>query len=772
MNATDSKIPDLILKNALLNVIVIALLFLASLFFVTRVKIDSSPDVFYNKTNPSYIAFEKWKEQFGSDDLIFVVFSDDQLFSAENLTLIDKLTRKFNALDHVNNVQSLTNINDIIGYQNDFIIEELVEEIPRDPRAMAELRERAVKNPLYVKNLISPDGRTTALLVELENEASDNDTYKKEVIENVQAILARHLPPGKEYHLSGTVVTGYYFARYMARDLKIFIPVMFLIIAMLLFLCFRDVKIVLLPLSTIAITVSATMAILHLLGYSINNITTIIPPILMAIAIADSIHLISETLQHKARDPAAGQPDMPLIKTLRHLFFPCLLTTLTTSIGFFSLSVSRVPPVKTLGIIVGIGVFIALLVTFIFLPSVIKLFRILSARRYRYQRQDTGRGRWRAVAARAFTRVGQFNEKYRYVILGVTGLLMVLAVVGVTRIRVETRVLEFFDKQSPLYRSTLYVEENLSGVHTLNISLKSRQEDFFKHPAALKQIEKITDYLYTFPEIDKVITINDYIKEIHKSFHNEDPAYYAIPGSRQLVAQYILLYGADDLDDYVNSRWDWTTLRVRIKEHSSLKLERIIQDIQGELNDYGATFDDISVVGETVLEAESNSQVTEGQIKSLGLAMIVIFAMMFVVFRSISVGLVSIVPNLLPILFNFGIMGWMGIRLDSATSMIAAVGIGIVVDDTIHYLHSYGQAVKNTGNYTQAMYNSLAEKGRPIFLTSVILFFGFGIIALSQFIPTRYFGLLSAMLMINALVADLIVLPCVLLTMKPRFRNK
>jgi predicted RND superfamily exporter protein len=152
------------------------------------------------------------------------------------------------------------------------------------------------------------------------------------------------------------------------------------------------------------------------------------------------------------------------------------------------------------------------------------------------------------------------------------------------------------------------------------------------------------------------------------------------------------------------------------------------------------------------------------------MAMVVVFGMMFFVFKSFSVGWVSVVPNVIPILMNFGIMGWFGIRLDSATSMIAAMGIGIIVDDTIHYLHSYGEALKKTGDHTKAMYQALESKGRPIILTSVILFFGFGVLSISKFVPTSYFGSLSAILMLTALLADLIVLPCLLLQFKPKFR--
>ena len=226
-----------------------------------------------------------------------------------------------------------------------------------------------------------------------------------------------------------------------------------------------------------------------------------------------------------------------------------------------------------------------------------------------------------------------------------------------------------------------------------------------------------------------------------------------------------------DLDNFVDSPWQWTTVRIRLKEHSTHKLKGVMEKIQTYLDRNYANGVDASLVGQTVLEVETNNAVTEGQLKSLGLAMIVIFGMMFVVFRSIPVGLVGIVANVLPILVNFGIMGWLGIRLDSATSMISAIGIGIIVDDTIHFLHRFGEALKAEGDYNRAVRITIASKGRPIIMTSILLFSGFGVVVFSKFVPSMCFGYLCALLMFNALWADLIVLPALLLVLKPKFRT-
>ena len=759
-----SKLNSIILNNSTYIIITTAVLFACALFFIPKIHIDNSVDVFFNKKGDSYIHFQEWKDQFGSDELIIVAFTDENIFTKANLGLIDNLTEEFEVLTWVDNVRSLTNVNNIIGHEKDFIVEKLVEDMPADEKGFNVLREAALDNPLYTKNIISEDGKTTAILVELEKGDVEKDSRKKETIESIKKLLEEPQFSQKKYYISGLSTIEYYYALYMQDDLKTFMPFMFMIIIAILYISFRKTKIVLLPLMAIGISLSFAMAFLYFLGYSINNVTTLIPPLLMAIMIADSIHLVGETIQ-SARDN-----DDPIRTSMRSLFFPCLLTTITTSVGFLSLTTSTIPPVRELGIVVGVGVFFALIITFTFLPAVIKNLNVLSEKRRGKIEEGKEKSGRKSIQLDGFLKkLAEFNEKNRILILIGTVGLIVFSIMGILRINVETSVLEYFRKSSNIYSSTMFVEENISGVHTLNISLEADTQDHFKDPEVLSSIEKIHSFLYTIPEVDKVVSPIDYIKDINMSFHNENMQYYSIPHSKELVSQYLLLYGREDLDDFVDSKWQWATIRVRLKEHNTIALDKIMKRIDKHLRQYSNVIPKAELLGQTVLEVETNNMVTSGQIRSLGLAMIVIFFMMFLVFRSISVGLISIVPNILPILINFGIMGWFGIRLDSATSMIAAMGIGIVVDDTIHYLHSYGEALRSTGDHTKAMCMSLADKGRPIILTSIILFFGFGVLTISKFVPTSYFGLLSAMLMINALLADLIILPCILMTFRPKF---
>lgn len=768
MKKIGEKLIHLILKHSLLVIVLNIFLTLVAALSLPKIKLENSIDVFFNKKSKSYVDFEKWKEQFGSDEIVIVAFSDKDIFTEDNLRLIDNLTGQFESLNYVNKVTSLTNVNNIIGAESTFFVQPLVVNIPSTKKELARLKEEAVHNPLYVDNVISRDGKTTAILIELEKHSGTGGDYKKETVESIYKILKNAFPENKKFYLSGNTAIEYFYARYMQDDLKTFMPLLFLILLVILGLSSRSIAGVMLPLVVASISLIWTMGFLYLCGFSINNVTTIIPPIILSVALLDSIHFYWELiLKRKTAQSASRDNIFILSDTIRELFIPCFLTSATTLVGFLSLTVSRIPPVKELGLVVGIGIFFALFVTFTFLPVLTKKLNLLENLN---AQEEKGRGFFKKRLDHFFIGIGNFNERYRIFVLVATLGLIAISVWGITRLKVETNVLDYFKKNSPIHKSTTFIENNLSGIHFLNISLKTDIRDYFKRPKSLREIEKLEKFLKTLPSVDKTTSVVEYIKEINKSFHNENGKFYKVPSSKELISQYLLLYGAEDLDDFVDSQWQWTTIQVRLKEHSTVRLKKIITRIKEYLTRTISEPVKTKVLGQTVLEVETNNAVMKGQLQSLGLAMLVIFSMIFLLFRSIPVGLVSIVPNLLPIVVNFGIMGWLGIRLDSATSMISAIGIGIIVDDTIHFLHSFRESFRKTGDYTLSMQRSLAQKGRPIVLTSVILFFGFGIVSVSQFVPSAYFGLLSALLIFNALWADLIVLPCILLCMKPRFR--
>jgi predicted RND superfamily exporter protein len=360
-----------------------------------------------------------------------------------------------------------------------------------------------------------------------------------------------------------------------------------------------------------------------------------------------------------------------------------------------------------------------------------------------------------------------FIPRAKVYVCGLSVLLIGLSVWGISKLNVETNLMEYFREKSEVYQDARFIDHELGGVNTLEVSFEAKERDAFLLPANLKVIEKIAEYLRERPEIGKVTSINDFLKEMNQSFHSEDPAYYDLPDSREMAAQYLLLYGGDELDNFVDTSYQWARLSARITEHSSSRLKVYIEQLKDFIEkNLGESDLQIRVTGKTYLVNKLVKNIVDSQVQSLSVAFLIIFGMLFIVFRSLSIGFISIIPNMLPIIFNLGLMGLAGIPLNTATAIISAVAIGIAVDDTIHFLNQYQNEKQRGKNMRQATVTAIETKGVPTMTTSLILIGGFGVLVISSFVPTAQFGFLSAMIMLFALISDLLILPAVLLLRK------
>jgi hypothetical protein len=339
---------------------------------------------------------------------------------------------------------------------------------------------------------------------------------------------------------------------------------------------------------------------------------------------------------------------------------------------------------------------------------------------------------------------------------------MILSIWLAFGIKIETNLLEFFKPTSPVRTSLSMIEKNLSGIGTMDISLTGDTPDVFKNPEALHVIEKIQTHLGRQKGVDVTTSFVDFLKDINQSFHNEDMAYYTIPESGELVSQYMLIYDSDEIADFVNTDFSHARISARTHLYSSSEQKVLIDTMKQYIRELDNKELDIKVSGRAVQDVNTIDALVQGQISSLSLAAVTIFLVMLFILRSVKIGLLSIVPNLFPIILNFGIMGAFNIPLNTATAIISAVAIGIAVDDTIHFLFDYKTQRESGRGIPEAVERVFKRKGRAILSSSFILCIGFGVMVFSSFVPIVSFGLLSAIIMITTLIGDLIVLPSML----------
>ncbi|MDP3429763.1 MAG: MMPL family transporter, partial [Desulfomicrobium sp.] len=360
-------------------------------------------------------------------------------------------------------------------------------------------------------------------------------------------------------------------------------------------------------------------------------------------------------------------------------------------------------------------------------------------------------------------RLSNFVQGRPLAISAGTVLVLTLAIWSATFIKVETNLLEFFKPSTSFRQELSYIETRLSGVGSVDISLKANERDAFRDPANLALIEALQIYAESLPGVDRTMSFVDFLKDMNESFHNENPEFYRIPDSRELVSQYLLLYDSDDIEDFITPDQNHARILIRIAEHSSAGQAEIIAALQKFIDSQDKRGLDVRITGRAVQDVNTIDTLVWGQVQSLSLAAAVIIVIMFLALRSFKTGALSLIPNTFPIVINFGIMGALGIPLDTATALISVVALGIAVDDTIHYLTEYNHARALGLPIPEALHKVTMEKGKALCATSAILSMGFGVMLFSNFTPTASFGGLSAMIMITAWIGDMIVLPAAIM---------
>ncbi len=735
--------------------IVLCLSILVAIPFLIRlpdVKTVDNVDYFTIENDPDVAFYEELKTIFGNDEFFIIAFKKDNLFTKDNLESLKQLTDELSAIGGIRNIKSLSNVDDTLGEEDFFIVQKFLETIPDDPAALEDLRKKAVGNPLYLKNLVSADGNTAAIVISVQ-EHPDDPGFRKKIISRAETILEQHKDYTGKVYMAGWTYTNLALSQYMKKDIATFIPVTYGFIALAVFLFFGNIWLTLIAVINISLCMGCTMGLFPILGITLNNVTTIVPPVVMALALCDTVHIFA-ALDRRLFEKYQDKPKAFAV-ILKKLVMPCFLTTFTTFIGFLSLYLSDIPPIKEFSLIASAGMVFEFFFAFTFMPALMLLFdeKKLTYSLFRSRKDSSG------ATPTYLTRLSDFVFRYfRQICL--TGVLVIcLSVWLSSKITVETNLLEYFKSQSPVRLATGFVEKELAGVSTLDISFKAGKENAFKHPEALHVIETLQDHINGMNGVDKTLSFLDFVKDMHQSFNNENPEFYRIPDSSDLISQYLLIYESDDIRDFVNETFDHARLSVRLSEHSTSGQAVVIEqirDIVAKMNTLGI---DIRVSGRALQDVNTIDALVSGQIYSLATATGIIFLILFFVLRSVPLGILSILPNLFPIALNFGIMGLFGIPLNTATALIAAVAIGIAVDDTIHFLTDLKQNLSDGADTREAVRVTIQNKGSAIVLSSLILSIGFGVMVFSRFVPTINFGGLSAVIMITALIGDILLLP-------------
>ncbi|MGD8925016.1 MAG: MMPL family transporter, partial [Syntrophobacterales bacterium] len=686
---------------------------------------------------PETARYDGFKEVFGSDEIIRVVIKAKNVFDPVTFQKIQQLSETAAEIEGVRRVISLPSIKKDVDI--------------RGESSLTEFATMVAPVDLFQKNLISDDRKTTVLNLVLEDK-SDREL----VIQNVKEMI-----DGADKELSlyqiGMPLVSQALARFTGKDFFKLPPFTFLLIAVILLFLFRNVACLLLPLTCVGCSLVWTFGFMSLLKISLSMLTMIVPVFIIAVGTAYCLHIGSEYLS--CAQVAESRAEAAFL-TFSTISFPTALAVFTTVIGLGSLVVNRIVAIREFALFSCFGMFSLLIIVLTLFPAALALFRLP-------QKKETDEKNGFRILDRFLDWIINLVLNKQRITLPLLGLLVLFCLIGILRIRVETSPVEYFKKDTAVSRRFHDIYKDLSGSFPINVVMASEEEDHFENAEHIGDIARLQEFLTTLPGVDKTVSFADYLKLVNYASNQFEPKYYALPEEdfevRMLMNSYKIMLGDDMFSRFMSS--DFAKANILLLTHISsssdfLQTRDLIFSHVQENFSKDLIWD---VTGLGMVISASSHLLTKGQVKSLSLTIALIFGIMFMLFMSTKVGLIAIVPNLFPIVINFGIMGWLGVELSMVTSLIASIAIGLAVDDTIHYLVRYNREFKNHLDDKLALRETLKHVGRPIVFTTLTISVGFSILTLSSFKPTAIFGVMMVITMVSALVADLIVLPSLML---------
>jgi len=720
-------------------------------WFASRVQFDNTIETYFLETDLK--DYRQFLDQFGTDEIIAVAFGGDDVFTTENLALIETISHKLEKMAHVRRVISLTEAKIVHGEGKKVSFNTLIDQIPISPEELKTIKKRALSDPFLPGTVVSRDGKRAAIVAEIDHIIGEFD-YKVDLLQKIRDYLRQEEQrTGKHFRIGGTSVLDDALFHHTQEDQRRLFPLMILVIIVIMMFMFRQIKLVLLPLLVVLLSAIWTYGFLVLMGYKINVISVILGPLLLAVAIADSMHFTADYLHETANH--SGNKMVAIVETFRKLLGPCSMTSLTTVLGLLSLLTADLVPIRQFGLVAAAGVIFAYIITLLLLPIVLSLMSYAHEK----HRENIRTG----LFARMLVSLGRWKKGKAVVVLTLSFLVVAPAPYLLTRLNVGTNSLDYFREDDAVRLDTEWIDTRIGGTSSLEFYLDAGEEDALKDPALLEKMKQFQDYLKSIEGVTGVFSPVDMVKSLNRAFHGGDGRYLRVPASRMTIAQQLFVVeGSREVASLLSDDYALGRISARVELNRSQQLAHMMPEIERNMRNIFGGAAEVKPTGVVYLMNRMEHYLLSSQIKSFLLAFAVIALTMILMLRSLPLGLLAMIPNFMPIMVTMGLMPVLGISLDVGTVMIACVALGLVVDDTIHFLSRLRSETTGKSDTRIAIGETMNATGRPIVFTSIVLALGFLVMTLASFNPIIHFGILSGLVILLALAFDLLVLPALL----------
>ena len=784
---------NLILKNPK-SIFIILLIVLVSFGYYSKdFRLDASSETLLIEGDPDLKYLKEISKRYGSKEFLILTYAPNEgMVSDNSINNLLSLKYKIQSLNWVHSVITLLDI-PLLNSSDENLQKRLesFKTLKDDDVDRARGFNEIVNSPVFRNFVISEDGKTSGIIVNIKknDELKDIGNKSKEEIENYKDFIKKQNHQNileirnviKSYenigkiHLGGIPMIADDMMSFIKNDIIVFGIGVFLFIIATLWFVFKKLIWIIVPISSCFFSVIIMMGLLGLLGWKVTVISSNFIALMLILTMAMNIHISTRFLQLRE-----NHPDMNILElitlTTGKMFWPILYTVLTTIIAFLSLIFSEIKPIIDFGWMMTLGLITSFIITFTLLPTLISFVpkENISLKEYK-----------NSLITSFFSKISQNNHKIIFII---TGIIIILSLIGISRLEVENSFINYFSKKTEIYKGMKLIDEKLGGTTPLEIILKfpkkeksktdddefedwedENENDNEKYWFTKDKVDKISsvhNYLDSLPQVGKVLSFSSII-DVATLLNNNKPL-----GTLEMGVLYSKIpesIKTEVIDPYISIKNNEARINLRIIDsQEDLRRNELIKKINYDLNnEIGLDENEFKLAGVLILFNNLLQSLFKSQILTLGLVMIGIFAMFVILFKNIKLSLIGVVPNFIAAFFILGIIGLLGIPLDMMTITIAAITIGIAVDNSIHYIYRFKEEFNNSNDYNKTLNLCHSTVGKAILNTSITIVFGFSILVLSKFIPTIYFGIFTGLAMLLAMISVLTLLPSLILIVKP-----
>ena len=744
-------------------IIIIPLIILSLSSNLKNLSFEGSYRIWFGEDSKILKSYDDFRLIFGNDDSLTIVFKDDNgIFNKKALNTIKTITEELWKTKYITRVDSLTSYQYVHASKEDadeVLVEDFIDNINnQNEQYFKNKKQIAINDNQLEGSFINKAANTTMIVARMTPKAGEDEDISFELMSLVHKIIDPiEKNTGYHFYLNGGAAITTAFVSIAQSDGSTFTPLVIISVIILLFVLFKRVTGAIIPMLIVVLTILTVLSIQVILGYKLNNFTANIPIFIIAIGIADAVHIYIIWLMYRKK----GIKNIDAItRTLNKNMMPIFLTSLTTTIGFLSLAISKVVPVATLGIATASGAVLAFILSITIMPVLLLIFGKKVKVKEQIQLEHN-----EEIIEDKYKNIANFIIKNNKKIVTITTLLFIVFAIGLFKVKVDSNTIRYFKKDVEIRKSTEFTMNNLTGPMAYEIIIDSKSKDGIKEPEFMKTVQKFYDeYKKEFKDVRHLSSLMDVVKQFNKVMNGGAEKFYIVPSKKDLIAQYLFFYSmslpqgmeiSDKMD--IDQRLLRVTAQINLVDTSmDIKMIQWAQD-WWENTPYSA-----NVVGQTSMFAYMQSDVTNTLIYSISIALFIVSLMMLLIFKNMKMLVIFLLPNILPMILVVGIMGWLGINIDLGVAIAGAIVLGVAVDDTIHFFYKYFDARKKHYNTRDTLAYVYKYAGSAILFTTIILCLSFLVFLGSNFAPNFNFGIVTASALIIAFIADLLLLPSLL----------